>query len=104
MQAPPMGAAFVRRRMQAELGADWRGRFSEVDLAPAAAASRAASDHTLHTMDRDPVINFIAHSLQMGRHHNHTSSLKIGVARLAENFPHQLGRAGVGGEAGILRL
>jgi predicted unusual protein kinase regulating ubiquinone biosynthesis (AarF/ABC1/UbiB family) len=38
-QAPPMGAAFVRRRMQAELGADWRGRFSEFDLAPAAAAS-----------------------------------------------------------------
>ncbi len=38
-QAPPMGAAFVRRRMQAELGADWRARFSEFDLAPAAAAS-----------------------------------------------------------------
>ncbi|MBV8474677.1 MAG: AarF/ABC1/UbiB kinase family protein, partial [Hyphomicrobiales bacterium] len=28
-QAPPMGAAFVRRRMQAELGPDWRQRFSE---------------------------------------------------------------------------
>lgn len=38
-QAPPMGAAFVRRRMQAELGADWRERFSEFDLKPAAAAS-----------------------------------------------------------------
>ncbi len=38
-QAPPMGAAFVRRRMQAELGADWRARFAEFDLAPAAAAS-----------------------------------------------------------------
>ncbi len=38
-QAPPMGAAFVRRRMQAELGPDWRARFSEFDLAPAAAAS-----------------------------------------------------------------
>jgi predicted unusual protein kinase regulating ubiquinone biosynthesis (AarF/ABC1/UbiB family) len=38
-QAPPMGAAFVRRRMRAELGADWRARFSEFDLAPAAAAS-----------------------------------------------------------------
>ena len=38
-QAPPMGAAFVRRRMQAELGANWRARFSEFDLAPAAAAS-----------------------------------------------------------------
>ncbi len=38
-QAPPMGAAFVRRRMQAELGADWRARFSEFDLKPSAAAS-----------------------------------------------------------------
>jgi predicted unusual protein kinase regulating ubiquinone biosynthesis (AarF/ABC1/UbiB family) len=34
-----MGAAFVRRRMRAELGPDWRARFSEFDLAPAAAAS-----------------------------------------------------------------
>ncbi|MGD1015632.1 MAG: AarF/ABC1/UbiB kinase family protein [Roseiarcus sp.] len=47
-QAPPMGAAFVRRRMQAELGPDWRARFSQFELAPAAAASlgqvhRAAS-------------------------------------------------------------
>ncbi|MGA2494596.1 MAG: AarF/UbiB family protein [Roseiarcus sp.] len=38
-QAPPMGAAFVRRRMQAELGPDWRARFAEFGLAPAAAAS-----------------------------------------------------------------
>jgi predicted unusual protein kinase regulating ubiquinone biosynthesis (AarF/ABC1/UbiB family) len=38
-EAPPMGAAFVRRRMQAELGRDWRGRFGEFDLKPAAAAS-----------------------------------------------------------------
>ena len=38
-QAPPMGAAFVRRRMQAELGPDWRGRFAEFDFKPAAAAS-----------------------------------------------------------------
>ena len=27
-QAPPMGAAFVRRRMRAELGPDWRDRTS----------------------------------------------------------------------------
>jgi predicted unusual protein kinase regulating ubiquinone biosynthesis (AarF/ABC1/UbiB family) len=38
-QAPPMGAAFVKRRMQAELGPDWRARFAEFDLAPSAAAS-----------------------------------------------------------------
>jgi predicted unusual protein kinase regulating ubiquinone biosynthesis (AarF/ABC1/UbiB family) len=38
-QAPPMGAAFVRRRMQAELGPDWRKRFAEFDSTPAAAAS-----------------------------------------------------------------
>jgi predicted unusual protein kinase regulating ubiquinone biosynthesis (AarF/ABC1/UbiB family) len=38
-QAPPMGAGFARRRMQAELGPHWRERFSEFDLKPAAAAS-----------------------------------------------------------------
>jgi predicted unusual protein kinase regulating ubiquinone biosynthesis (AarF/ABC1/UbiB family) len=38
-QAPPMGAAFVRRRMQAELGPDWRERFAEFEFKPAAAAS-----------------------------------------------------------------
>lgn len=38
-QAPPMGAAFVKRRMMAELGAGWRERFAEFDLRPAAAAS-----------------------------------------------------------------
>jgi predicted unusual protein kinase regulating ubiquinone biosynthesis (AarF/ABC1/UbiB family) len=37
--APPMGAAFVKRRMQAELGADWLSRFAAFDLHPAAAAS-----------------------------------------------------------------
>ena len=37
--APPMGAAFVKRRMMAELGTDWRSRFSEFDLHPTAAAS-----------------------------------------------------------------
>jgi predicted unusual protein kinase regulating ubiquinone biosynthesis (AarF/ABC1/UbiB family) len=34
-----MGAAFVKRRMQAELGADWQARFKHFDLKPAAAAS-----------------------------------------------------------------
>jgi predicted unusual protein kinase regulating ubiquinone biosynthesis (AarF/ABC1/UbiB family) len=38
-QAPPMGASFVRRRMQAELGPDWRNRFAAFDATPAAAAS-----------------------------------------------------------------
>ena len=38
-QAPPMGAAFVRRRMQAELGPNWRERFADFDFKPAAAAS-----------------------------------------------------------------
>ncbi|HEY8031609.1 MAG TPA: AarF/ABC1/UbiB kinase family protein [Methylocella sp.] len=37
--APPMGAAFVKRRMQAELGADWQSRFAAFDMHPAAAAS-----------------------------------------------------------------
>ncbi len=38
-EAPPMGAAFVKRRMQAELGPQWQGRFGSFDLNPAAAAS-----------------------------------------------------------------
>ncbi len=38
-EAPPMGAAFVRRRMAAELGPDWREKFAAFDLHPAAAAS-----------------------------------------------------------------
>ena len=37
--APPMGAAFVKRRMQAELGAGWQAKFESFDLKPAAAAS-----------------------------------------------------------------
>lgn len=37
--APAMGPSFVRRRMAAELGPAWSGRFAAFDLAPAAAAS-----------------------------------------------------------------
>ena len=37
--APPMGAAFVRRRMAAELGRDWEKRFRSFDRNAAAAAS-----------------------------------------------------------------
>ena len=38
-QAPPMGWAFVKRRMQAELGADWQAKFKSFEHQPAAAAS-----------------------------------------------------------------
>jgi predicted unusual protein kinase regulating ubiquinone biosynthesis (AarF/ABC1/UbiB family) len=37
--APPMGASFVRRRMAAELGMGWQGKFRSFDEAAAAAAS-----------------------------------------------------------------
>ena len=37
--APPMGPAFVRRRMQAELGPDWQSRFKSFELASTASAS-----------------------------------------------------------------
>ena len=38
-QAPPMGPAFVRRRMVAELGPDWAARFKSFESAAAASAS-----------------------------------------------------------------
>ena len=38
-QAPPMGPAFVRRRMIAELGPDWAARFKSFETQPAASAS-----------------------------------------------------------------
>jgi predicted unusual protein kinase regulating ubiquinone biosynthesis (AarF/ABC1/UbiB family) len=38
-QAPPMGPAFVRRRMVAELGPDWAARFKSFAPQPAASAS-----------------------------------------------------------------
>lgn len=38
-QAPPMGPAFVRRRMQAELGPDWRTRFGSFEDQSTASAS-----------------------------------------------------------------
>ena len=37
--APPMGWAFVRRRMQGELGPDWQAKFAEFGQEAAAAAS-----------------------------------------------------------------
>jgi predicted unusual protein kinase regulating ubiquinone biosynthesis (AarF/ABC1/UbiB family) len=38
-EAPPMGWAFVKRRMSAELGADWQAKFAHFEHHPAAAAS-----------------------------------------------------------------
>src|SRR5919197_4170953 len=38
-QAPPMGWAFVKRRMSAELGGDWQTKFASFEHHPAAAAS-----------------------------------------------------------------
>ncbi len=38
-QAPPMGWAFVKRRMGAELGPDWQSKFRDFEHHPAAAAS-----------------------------------------------------------------
>src|SRR5712691_893420 len=38
-QAPPMGWAFVKRRMMAELGPDWQQKFQNFEHHPAAAAS-----------------------------------------------------------------
>jgi predicted unusual protein kinase regulating ubiquinone biosynthesis (AarF/ABC1/UbiB family) len=38
-EAPPMGWAFVKRRMQAELGPDWQRKFASFEHHPAAAAS-----------------------------------------------------------------
>ncbi|NBB71828.1 MAG: AarF/ABC1/UbiB kinase family protein [Alphaproteobacteria bacterium] len=38
-EAPPMGKPFVRRRMEAELGPDWRRRFESFQLEAAHAAS-----------------------------------------------------------------
>lgn len=38
-EAPPMGWAFVKRRMTAELGVNWQARFAHFEHHPAAAAS-----------------------------------------------------------------
>src|SRR3954464_2246440 len=52
--APPMGWPFVKRRMTAELGADWEGRFAEFEHKPAAAAS-LGQVHRARSLDGEPL-------------------------------------------------
>jgi predicted unusual protein kinase regulating ubiquinone biosynthesis (AarF/ABC1/UbiB family) len=51
--APAMGWLFVRRRMAAELGADWQDRFAAFDRDAAAAASLGQVHRAKHTDGRD---------------------------------------------------
>src|SRR5262249_23106495 len=53
-QAPPMGWAFVKRRMSAELGPDWQKKFSQFEHHPAAAAS-LGQVHRASTLGDDEV-------------------------------------------------
>jgi predicted unusual protein kinase regulating ubiquinone biosynthesis (AarF/ABC1/UbiB family) len=53
-QAPPMGWAFVKRRMMAELGAGWQDRFSSFEHHPAAAAS-LGQVHRARALGGEPI-------------------------------------------------
>ena len=53
-EAPPMGWAFVKRRMTAELGAGWQRRFSGFEHHPAAAAS-LGQVHRATSLDGKPL-------------------------------------------------
>jgi predicted unusual protein kinase regulating ubiquinone biosynthesis (AarF/ABC1/UbiB family) len=51
-EAPPMGWAFVKRRMSAELGPDWEQKFQKFEHHPAAAAS-LGQVHRARSLDGD---------------------------------------------------
>jgi predicted unusual protein kinase regulating ubiquinone biosynthesis (AarF/ABC1/UbiB family) len=53
-EAPPMGWAFVKRRMTAELGADWQQEFGAFEHKPAAAAS-LGQVHRARAIDGKPI-------------------------------------------------
>src|SRR5438105_14240474 len=53
-QAPPMGWAFVKRRMTAELGAEWQQKFTNFEHQPAAAAS-LGQVHRAQARDGSPL-------------------------------------------------
>jgi predicted unusual protein kinase regulating ubiquinone biosynthesis (AarF/ABC1/UbiB family) len=53
-EAPPMGWAFVKRRMSAELGADWQAKFESFEHHPAAAAS-LGQVHRAIALDGSPL-------------------------------------------------